>query len=70
MKIDCIITCIDYMTKWAKAKPLPDKSAIQVIQFIYEEIIYKYRCSVMIQSDNRLEFINKIIKQLLNKFKV
>ncbi len=26
-----IITCIDYMTKWAEAKPLPDKSAVQVI---------------------------------------
>ena len=22
-----IVTCIDYMTKWIKAKPLPDKSA-------------------------------------------
>ncbi len=25
-----IVTCIDYMTKWAEAKPLPDKSARHV----------------------------------------
>jgi len=25
-----IVTCIDYMTKWAEAKSLPDKSARQV----------------------------------------
>ncbi len=25
-----IVICIDYMSKWAEAKPLPDKSAKQV----------------------------------------
>ena len=65
-----IVTCIDYMIKWAKAKPLPDKSAVQVIWFIYEKIICRYECPAIIQSDNKLEFINKVIKQLLEKFKI
>src|SRR6266542_4898703 len=37
-----IVMYIDYLTKWAKAKPLPDKSAVQIAWFIYEEIICRY----------------------------
>ena len=39
-----IVTCIDYLTKWAEAKSLPDKSAMQVAWFIYDEIICQYGC--------------------------
>ena len=60
-----IVTCIDYMTKWAEAKPLPDKSARQVAQFLYEEIICQYEYPQSIQSDNGLEFVNEIVKELL-----
>ena len=65
-----IVICVDYMTKWAEAKPLPDKSAVQVIWFIYEEIICRYGYPAVIQSDNGLEFANEIIKQLLEKFEI
>jgi len=34
-----IVICIDYMTKWAKAKLLLDKLARQVAWFLYEKII-------------------------------
>jgi len=43
-----IVICIDYMIKWAKIKLLSDKSAIQVIWFIYEEIICRYGYLIMI----------------------
>ena len=56
------------MTKWAEAKPLPDKSARQVAWFLYEEIICQYGCSQIIQSDNGLEFVNKIVRELLKQF--
>ena len=65
-----IVICIDYMMKWAEAKPLPDKSTVQVTQFIYKEIICRYEYSAIIQLDNGLEFINKVIKQLLKKFQI
>ena len=58
------------MTKWAEAKPLSDKSAVQVAWFIYEDVICRYGCPAVIQSDNGLEFVNEIIKQLLEKFKI
>ncbi len=60
-----IVTCIDYMTKWTEAKPLPDKLARQVAWFLYEEIICWYGCPQIIQSDNRLEFVNEVVRELL-----
>src|SRR6266540_3250891 len=63
-----IVTCIDYMTKWAEAKLLPDKSARQVAWFLYEEIICRYGCPQIIQSDNGLEFVNEVVKELLKQF--
>ncbi len=53
------------MTKWAKAKPLLNKSARQLVQFLYEEIICQYRCPQIIQLDNGLEFVNKVVRKLL-----
>ncbi len=50
------------MTKCAEAKLLSDKSAVQIIWFIYEEIICRYGCPAVIQSDNELEFVNEVIK--------
>src|SRR6266542_6125695 len=43
---------------------------MQVAWFIYDEIICRYGCPAIIQSDNGLEFVNKIIKQLLEKFQI
>ena len=58
------------MTKWTEAKPLPDKSARQVAWFLYEEIICRYRCPQIIQSDNELEFVNEVVKELLKQFQI
>ncbi len=56
------------MTKWAEAKPLLDKSARQVAWFLYKKIICQYGYLLIIQSDNRLEFVefvNEVVKELL-----
>src|SRR6266540_840300 len=58
------------MTKWAEAKPLPDKSARQVAWFLYEEIICRYGCPQIIQSDNVLEFVNEVVRKLLKQFQI
>ncbi len=53
------------MTKWTEAKALPDKSTRQIAQFLYKKIIYQYRYSQIIQSNNKLEFVNEVVKELL-----
>ena len=32
----CLVVCIDYFRKWSEAKPLKDKTAMTVSQFLYE----------------------------------
>ena len=58
------------MTKQAEARPLPDKSAKQVAWFLYEKIICRYGCPQIIQSDNELEFVNEVIRELLKQFQI
>ncbi len=65
-----IVTCIDYMMKWTEVRPLSNKLVVQVIWFIYEEIICRYGYSAVIQLDNGLEFVNEVIKRLLKKFQI
>ena len=56
------------MMKWVEVKPLPDKLAVQVAWFIYEEIICRYGCLAIIQSDNGLKFVNALIAKLCKEF--
>src|SRR4051812_46285043 len=39
-----ILVVIDYLTKWLEAKAMKETTAENVIQFLYERIICKYRC--------------------------
>ena len=34
----CLVVCIDYFSKWFEVKPLKDKNATIVSQFLYELI--------------------------------
>ena len=65
-----IVVAMDYFTRWPEAKPLRYANAKEVATFIYEEIICRYGCPAIIQSDNGLEFVNEIIKQLMEKFQI
>ena len=37
---------------------------------MYEEIICQYGCPQIIQSDNRLEFVNEVVRELLKQFQI
>lgn len=39
----CLVACIDYFSKWYKAKQLKDKKATTVLQFLYE-LICRHGC--------------------------
>ena len=38
-----LVVCIDYFSKWSEAKPIRDKSATTVGQFLYE-LICRHGC--------------------------
>ena len=53
-----IIVAVDYLTKWPKAKPVPEATAEQTVRFIYEDIICRHGCSGKIITDRGIVFVS------------
>ena len=65
-----IVTAIDYLTKWTEARALEKASAEEVAQFIFEDIICRHGCPKIILSDRGTHFVNKIVDNLCENFKI
>ena len=65
-----IVVAINYFTKWPEARAIPDKKASTVATFIYEDVICRHGCPKELQSDNGTEFVNRIIQQLTEHYKI
>ena len=65
-----IVVAIDYFTKWPEARAIKEATAKEVSTFIYEEIICRHGCPKKIITDRGTHFNNRMIEELMNKFKV
>jgi len=65
-----IITTIDYLTRWAKEKPVKDCNAETVAKFIFEYILSRFGCPNVLMSYQGSHFLNKIIEALIEEFRV
>src|SRR6266498_3205027 len=65
-----IVTAMDYFTKWPIAKALKEATAKAVSKFIYQKIIYKHGCLEVLQSDRGTHFVNRVIEDLTEKFRI
>src|ERR1043166_6074679 len=65
-----IVVAVDYFSRWSEAKALKIANADSVAKFIYERIICRYETPSVIQTDQGTHFINQVIKQLTDKFKI
>ena len=63
-----IVIAMDYFTKWLIAKAIKETTVKTISKFIYERIICKYGCSQILQSDQRIHFMNRVIQDLSEKF--
>ena len=61
---------MDYFSRWPEAKALKVANAEETAKFLYERIICRYETPTVIQSDQGTNFVNKVIKQLTEKFRV
>ena len=59
----CLVVCIDYFSKWSEAKPLKDKKANTVSQFLYE-LICRHGCFSIQINDQGREFVNSVSAKL------
>jgi len=65
-----IVTAMDYFTKWPIAKALKEATAKAVSKFIYQKIICKHGYPEVLQSDRRTHFVNRVIEDLTEKFRI
>jgi len=64
------VTAIDYFTKWPITKALKEVIARAVSKFIYEKIICEYGYPEVLQSDRGMHFVNRVIEDLIGKFRI
>ncbi len=65
-----IVTAMDYFTKWPIAKAIKEAMAKTVSKFIYEKIICEHGCPQVLQSDRGIHFVNRVIQDLSEKFRI
>src|SRR6266542_6843700 len=65
-----IVMVIDYFTKWSIAKALKEATAKAISKFIYQKIICEHRCPEVLQSDQETHFVNRVIEDLMKKFRI
>lgn len=54
----CIVVAIYYFSKWSEARALSNKSALEVTQFLYDDIICKHGCPLIYIINRGREFVN------------
>jgi transposase InsO family protein len=63
-----IITAIEYLTRWVKARGFKDCSETTNVHFIFDDIITRFGCPKILMSDQGTHFINKIVEALTEEF--
>lgn len=65
-----IVVAVDYFTKWPEAKAIKNANAIEVAEFIFEDIICRHGCPKKILTDRGSHFNNEMIKEITKKFNI
>ena len=62
-----ILAIIDHLTGWPEAYPIPDKTADTIVSTFINEYLPVLMCLQYILSDNRTEFKNSLMDQVLQQ---
>src|SRR6266542_4884927 len=65
-----IVTVMDYFTKWPEVRAIKIANAEEVLNFIYEDIICRYRYPQKILTDRKSHFNNQTITKMMKNFKI
>ena len=59
-----IITATYYLTRWVKATPVVDCTAVTTTRFLFDNIVTQFGCPRILMSDHGSHFINSTISVL------
>ena len=65
-----LLTIIDHLTGWREAYPIPGKSADTIVSTFINEYLPVHMCPRYILSDNRTEFKNSLMDQVLKQLEI
>src|SRR6266540_6358833 len=63
-----IIVAVKYLSKWQEAKVVIEANALSISNFLYQNIICRFRCFTHLHMNRRTEFDSKIVENLTEKF--
>ena len=64
LKNNYILTCIDTLSRWVEAIPIPDRSADTVAKAIFEQVFCRHAFPRELVCDQGSEFINDFMEEL------
>jgi hypothetical protein len=65
-----IITATEYLTRWEEEAPVKDCSADTTTHLIFEQVITRFICPMILMSDQGKHFINSTIYDMTEEFEV
>jgi transposase InsO family protein len=65
-----IITATEYLTRWAESALAKDCSAEGAAHLLFEQVITKFGCPIVLMRDQGTHFINSTIHAMLEEFEV
>jgi hypothetical protein len=63
-----ILVATDYVTKWVEAQALRTNIAAIIAKFLYEHILTRFGCLLIIVTNQSTHIINDVITYLTNHF--
>ena len=65
-----VLVAVDYYTKWAEAKALANIRDIDVKNFVWKNIVTRFRVPNSLVSDNGLQFDSKVFRAFCNDLSI
>ena len=63
-----IIVAVKYLSKWQEAKAVREANALNISNFLYQNIICRFGCFTYLHTDRETEFVNKVVEKLMERF--
>jgi len=65
-----IITGKKYLTRWVEAAAVKDCNAKTAVFFLFEHVVTRFRCPIILMSDQGTHFIKSTIQEMLEEFEI